>query len=197
VRRADDVVEAADDLVSPYFLDERDLPLASGPTSASRADLRLSAVASQATDTHQEVRCWSMKDWRRLVDEENAWTVESDDPEDLYGWQDGDTDRIHMRLDQCNALHRLGRENVLIWTRADQVKAADSVATLAHEIQHLLLPDAEEDEVECAAAEQLERFGRRLGATAGETERLAGLYATDVRKELPDDYLSSCDGAFA
>jgi hypothetical protein len=197
VRRAEDIVDAADDLVEPYFLDEKDLPLAGAPTRASRADVRLSAIASGAADDDQEVRCWSTDDWRRLIDEENAWTVESDDPDDLYGFQDEETDRIHMRLAQCNVLHRLGREDILTWTRADQVMAADSTATLVHEIEHLLLPDAEEDEVECAAAKKLERFGRRLGATPDETKRLAGLYATDVRKELPDDYLSSCDGAFA
>lgn len=196
VRRANDVVEAADDLVLPFFLDEQSLPLNGTPTETSRADLWLSAVASRASDSHQEVRCWTLEDWRRLVDEENAWMVQSDDAEELYGWQDGDTDRIHMRLRQCNVLHRLGRENVLAWKRADQVEAADSVVTLAHEIQHLLLPDAGEAEVECAAAETIGAVARRMGATAGEASRLAALYVTDIRDELPDEYLSSCDGAF-
>ena len=63
-------------------------------------------------------------------------------------------------------------------------------------LQHVLLPDAEEDEVECAAAEELDAFARRLGATARETARLVELYVSDGRDDLPDEYVSSCDGRF-
>ena len=129
VRRAKDVVEDADDLVVPLFIDSKELVLGGSATDRSRADLRLSALASTAVDISQEVRCWSDEDWRRLVREDNAWSVESDDPDELYGWQDGDTDRIHMRVDQCNLLHRLGREDMLRWKRDDQIEAADSLAT--------------------------------------------------------------------
>ena len=193
VRRAKDVVEDADDLVVPLFIDSKELVLGGSGTDRSRADLRLSALASTAVDFSQEVRCWSDEDWRRLIREDTAWSVESEDPDELYGWQDSDTDRIHMRLDQCNLLHRLGSEDVLRWKRDDQIEAADSLATFAHEIQHVLLPDADEDQVECAAAKELRRFARRLDATGDEAGQLAQLYVTDAREELPDDYLSSCD----
>ena len=196
VRRAKDVVEDADDLVVPLFLDSKELVLGGSATDRSRADLRLSALASTAVERSQEVRCWTGEDWRRLVREDNAWSVSSDDPDELYGWQDSDTDRIHMRVDQCNLLHRLARENMLRWRRDDRVEAADSLATFVHEIQHALLPDADEDEVECSAAEQLGRFARRLGATGDEARQLAEMYVTDVRDDLSDEYLSSCDGAF-
>ncbi|HEX6724340.1 MAG TPA: hypothetical protein VF073_03775, partial [Gaiella sp.] len=142
LRRAKDVVDDADKLVIPLFLDSNELPLDRAVTSASRADLRLSAVASGAAHHSQEVRCWSDVDWRRLVREDNAWHVESDDPDELAGWQDADTDRIHMHLDQCNLLRRLGREDAARWGRTERVEAADSLATLAHEVQHVLLPDA-------------------------------------------------------
>jgi hypothetical protein len=195
-RRAKDIVDDADDLVVPLFLDNKELRLSGAPTTRSRADLRLSALASTTAELSQEVRCWTRDDWRRVVREDNAWSVGSRDPDDLYGWQDGDTDRIHMRLDQCNFLHRLGREDVLTWSRADQVEAADSLATFVHEVQHVLLPDADEDEVECAAAEELDAFARRLGATARETARLVELYVSDGRDDLPVEYVSSCDGRF-
>ena len=196
VRRAKDVVEDADDLVLPFFIDSRELPLRAERTAESRADVRLAGIASKEAEIAQEVRCWSEADWRRVVREDNAWEVESDDPDELYGWQDDDTDRIHMRVDQCNLLHRLAREDMLRWKRDDRIEAADSLATFVHEIQHVLLPDADEDEVECSAAEQLGRFARRLGATGDEARQLAELYVTDVRDDLSDEYLSSCDGAF-
>ena len=195
LRRAKDVVEDADSLVLPFFIDSRELPLGAERTAESRADLRLAGLASKEAEIAQEVRCWSDADWRRVVREDNAWEVESDDPDELYGWQDGDTDRIHMRLDQCNLLHRIGREDVLAWNRDDQVEAADSVATFVHEIQHVVMPDADEDEVECAAAEELSRFARRLGATGVEAARLTRLYVTDVREELDDEYRTDCDDA--
>ena len=195
LRRAKDVVEDADNLVIPFFIDSRELPLRAERTAESRADLRLAGIASREAEIAQEVRCWSDPDWRRVVREDNAWQVESDDPDELYGWQDGDTDRIHMRLGQCNLLHRIGPEDVLSWDRDEQVEAADSVATFVHEIQHLVMPDADEGQVECAAAAELSQFARRLGATSVEAARLTRLYVTDVREELDDEYRTDCDDA--
>ena len=86
LRRAKDVVEDADDLVLPFFIDSKELVLGESGTDRSRADLRLSALASTAVDISQEVRCWSDEDWRRLIREDNAWSVDSEDPDELYGW---------------------------------------------------------------------------------------------------------------
>lgn len=196
VRRAKDVIEDADDLIIPFLLDEQPLRLTAERTQRSRGDLRLSGIASDEAELSQEVRCWDEADWRRLVREENAWTVDSDNPDELYGWQDSDTDRIHMHLGQCNMLHRIRSENLTQWSRDDQVEAADSLATFVHEVNHVTLPDADEAEVECAAAKELERFARRFGATESESSLLVRLYASDVREELDDEYMSSCDGAF-
>ena len=61
-------------------------------------------MASERAEEAVEVRCWTAADWRRVVREDNAWVDTADDPDELYGWQDDDTSRIHMRLDQCNEL---------------------------------------------------------------------------------------------
>jgi hypothetical protein len=188
VRRALDVVEAADELVLPLFLDARELALRSGVTSGSRADVELSAVAAERADTAVEVRCWTPADWRRVVREDNAWADTSDDPGELYGWQDDDTARIHMRLDQCNELARLRRADVLARPHGRQVDAADSVGTLAHEIQHFLQPDGDEDDVECASLDTLAGVAAALGATRDEAARLARIYRDDIYPELPDEY---------
>ena len=76
--------------------------------------------------------------------EDNAWLDENDDPADLVGWQVDDAGRIHMRLEQCNAIVQLQRTDMLELDRDEQVETADSLDTLAHEIQHFLLPDADE-----------------------------------------------------
>jgi hypothetical protein len=189
VRRALDAVDDADDLVLPLFLDSRKLVLSSGVTSGSRADVDLSAVASERAETAAEVRCWAPADWRRVVREDNAWSDVSDDPNELYGWQDDDTSRIHMRLDQCNELARLRREDLLERSHDRQVDAADSVGTLAHEIQHFLVPDGDEDDVECAALDTQASVALDLGATQDEADVLAGIYRDEIYPELPDEYV--------
>ena len=80
-----------------------------GRRDRSRADLRLSASHRRQS----RLRAGSaLLERRRTGAGSSARTtpgaVDSEDPDELYGWQDSDTDRIHMRLDQCNLLHRLG-----------------------------------------------------------------------------------------
>ena len=174
-------------------MDNHDLQLSASPTSESRADMRLSGIASTVAKAPQEVRCWTDEDWGRLVRESNAWNAENQDPTALSGLQDGDTGRIHMRLRQCNFLHRLRRENVQKLSRKDQIEMADSLDTLAHEIQHVVLPNAYEDEVECAAMSELESTARRLGASDQEATWLLGLYVSEIRPDFSGEYLSPCE----
>ena len=68
----------------------------------------------------------------------------------------------------------------------------DLVQMTAHEVRHVAMPDAEEDEIECAAAAVLPRVARRLGATSEEAARLARLYVSDIRGQLDDEYLADC-----
>jgi hypothetical protein len=188
-RRALDVIDATDDLIVPFLLDSKDLPLLSRVTNHSRADTRLSDLASAMTDTPVEVRCWSAADWERFVGEENVWTDDDTDAEDLYGRQDEDTSRIHMRLLQCNRLLYLKDAEILSWSEDAQIEGADSVATLAHEIQHFVQPDAEEADVECGAARTLTRVARRLGANADEARGLLEIYRNELYPELPAKYV--------
>ena len=194
VRRANDVLEDASLLVRPLLMDNHDLRLSASPTRESRADMRLSSIASTVAKAPQEVRCWTDEDWGRLVRESNVWNAEDRDPTALSGFQDGDTGRIHMRLSQCNFLHRLRGEDVQKLSRKDQIEMADSVDTLAHEIQHAVLPNADEDEVECAAASELERTALRLGATDQEATWLLGIYVSEIRPDFSGEYLSPCEG---
>ena len=74
----------------------------------------------------QEVRCWSDADWRRSSAKTMPGASRATTLDELYGWQDSDTDRIHMRVDQCNLLHRLGPEDVLSGSATIRCEAADS-----------------------------------------------------------------------
>ena len=182
------VIDVVDDMLRPFLLESQDLPLASRVTNRSRADTRLSALASHMADTPVEVRCWSDADFKRVIGEKNAWTDDDEDADDLYGWLDEDNSRIHMLLSQCNTLVSIRNKDVQSWSEESQIDAADSLDTLAHEIQHFVLPDAGEADVECAAFKKIGTIAQRLGANSAETALLARLYRSEVYPNAPDEY---------
>ena len=177
--RAEDVLGAVDDILEP-LLRSSDIELTDDDTATSRADLTLSLQASKRIDDPVEVRCWSVADWERVVGERNAWDDDSDSAEDLYGWADTSEGTIDIVIDQCNLLRQLDGEDLLGWERDDQIDAADAVATFAHEIQHLVRPDADEAEAECGARGRWRRRRVGLGATPAEAARLEALYISDI-----------------
>ena len=179
-RRALDIIETADDLLRPLLRDEQPLQLRTGATEASRADTSFSELASAVVGYPLEVRCWGDSDWRRVVNEDNAWTDSGDDAETLLGWTDESADRIHMRLEDCNALDRLRRGVFRTLSRTQQIDSADSLGTLAHEVRHFVLPDADEATVECAAMRSLRRLGERVGLDRSSAIAIAELYRTEI-----------------
>jgi len=190
LHRAESALRAADDVVRPLLRSEQDIVLSDERTRTSRADLTLSAQASKPVDEPVEVRCWSPADWRRIVGERNAWNDDSDAPDELYGWADTAEDKIHLPVGACNLLRRLVGADLLTWPRDAQVDAAESVVTVAHEIQHLVAPGVDEAGTECGARRTLVRTARRLGATAAEAARFAALYRSDIYPDLDSAYRS-------
>jgi hypothetical protein len=188
-RRAIDVIEEADEQILPYLREEQPVQLGSGESNGSRADIALSEAASEWVDRPVEVRCWSKPDWRRVVDEDNAWNNESTDYLDLVGWSDNSTDRIHIVLEQCNLLSRLrAGDDIANWAGDERIDAADSLATLAHEVAHLLAPDADEAATECRAARSLVRYGQRLGVDRASALELSELYRSEIYPDLDEEY---------
>ncbi len=186
-RRALDLVEEADELVLPFMRDEQPLALGTGATVESRADVRLSAEASDVIGDAVEVRCWSEPDWERIVEEDNAWNDESESHVDLVGWTAPDVDRIHLVLDACNTI-ALTDSDLATKARSERVDAADAIETLLHEVQHYVFPDASEAKVECSAIRSLPAFARRFGVSPETARELAELYRTEVYSELDDEY---------
>jgi hypothetical protein len=192
-RRALDLVDEADDLIRPYLLKVRPMSLESGLTDESRADVDLSGWVSRELGRPAEVRCWDEEDWKRVVEEDNAWTDSHDDPETLYGWAEYSTDRIHMRLEQCNhvAEFRAGDEGS--GSREHELDVADALGTLFHEKEHLVDPDADEAAVECDVLYFFDLYGVRLGGDRNRSEKLARLYRTEVHPEQPEEYQGDCE----
>ena len=186
-RRALDAVEEADELILPFMRDEQELALTTGTTEESRADTRLSEAASDVVGDPVEVRCWSDRDWRRVVNEDNAWNDANDSHVDLVGWSATDVDRIHLVLEACNSIVE-AEADVATWSRSEKVDAADAIETLLHEIQHFVLPDASEAKVECSAIRALPAFAGRFGLTQDLADELTELYRSEVYPELDDEY---------
>jgi hypothetical protein len=181
-------VYLADEHVLPLFLDAQPLELRDGVTTRSRADGRLSAVASADLDDPVEVRCWGADDWLRVGGEDNAWTDDDARIEELAGWVDQVTDRIHLRLNACNALSRLSGRDFESWSHVQRSDAADALGTLSHEIQHFVRPDEDEAQVECAGIRAIARLGVALGLDEQAAKALEETYRSEVYPDLPTEY---------
>jgi hypothetical protein len=188
LRRALDTLDAADELILPLLRDEQTLPLGTGTTETSRADVRLSEVASDVIGEPVEVRCWDVGDWKRVITEGNAWSDDDQSYADLVGQSKDGDDRIHVLLEFCNTMARAAAGDVGAWSRVDRIDAADAFETLAHEIQHFRLADGTEAQVECAAIRSLPSLLRRLGLSARTAGELTQLYRTEVYPELDEEY---------
>lgn len=187
-RRALDLVEAIDDLVFRYLLEDQPLALGSGRTTESRADIELSRRGTEWLEEPVEVRCWGSEDWERVVLEDDAWNDETTDPDDLVGWSDDFSDRIHLVLDYCNGISEIDAESAGGWSRDERLDTAEHLETLLHELQHLALPDADEAKVECSAIRSLPRFAQQFGLSGEVARELAELYRSEIYPELDEEY---------
>jgi hypothetical protein len=178
------------------FLTGRPLRVAKSPDAASHVDLTLGELASHVAATSVEVRCWSARDWRRLVVEENAWDATDEDPEVIDGLALTVDGHMHLLLADCNLLARVTREDVTERRGEDLVAATAAVALYAHEVAHFVEPDEEDEaEVECAVVETIAELADGLELAAPELERVTRAYRAHVRPDMPEDYLKDCEAA--
>lgn len=182
----------ADELLSPLLLSSAQLRETDEATRESRSSIQLSAIASATANESIEVECWSDSDWHRLIREENAWS----DLDDDYGLIDGiafvEERQIQMLLVDCNLLGRLRDERVADRSREGLIDATRALAIFSHEVQHFLLPEATEAEVECAGVATLASVGRALGVDGRENDLLRTVYFQSVRPMLADEYRKGC-----
>ena len=152
------------------------LPVTGGITERSRVEPRLTRVASKLALKPVEIRCWSPRDWKRAVREYEAY---SGHRSDIAGFANGLT-RANLAPRQCAALARLMYAGWRPTSLHGLVQAADAVELLAHETEHLLNPDATEQETECHGLQDIRRVARELGANGAYARRLARVYWKDI-----------------
>jgi hypothetical protein len=149
------------------------LPARPERISESRIDARLGHVAAVLSALGTEVWCWSPSDWKARVLEVARR------PEDRLGsWRaytHGRPRLIHVSPEVCAQLTKLTRLRVPLATDESADSLAWSVATLAHEAQHVA-GISNEVEAECYGMQSFARAARLLGRSARESRYLASVY---------------------
>jgi hypothetical protein len=165
------------------------LPRRGGDVVTSRIEPTLTAVAERVADGRAaEVRCWSPADWRRVLEEEEAITDGELTVDTVGAFAVHVTGTIHLQQADCALVGRLARER---WQPggADRDDLAVAVATLSHEIQHLVSP-AGEAETECAGMQHAAEVAEGLGAAPSYARELAARYWEDFYPPADAEYQS-------
>jgi hypothetical protein len=165
------------------FLWNEDLPTLGGVKTVSRIEPLFGRVATALTNGPVEVRCWSRRDWPRVVGEFRAW---SGGTADLAGFAIFASRGINLDPWACEHLarfaylHRFPRGS-------RQLDMAWAVQILSHEIQHLVSP-ASEAATECYGVQNLAQVARALGATRPYARTLAVRYWNEGYPAMPPKY---------
>ena len=167
-----------------------------GKSTKSRVEPTFSAVSTTVTpagglflNDHQ-VRCWSKRDWPRLLREMTAWSGErvTKDTQGFVGYV-GDH-RINLAPEICDALVALRYEGARPTTPPDLQVAAFAVGVLTHEGEHAR-GVASEAAATCYGMQRIRQVARKLGADAEYAELLAETFWSDIYPEAPPGYSSS------
>jgi hypothetical protein len=133
---------------------------------------RLAAVVAPYAGTTPVVLCWPGSDWDELSEEVRL--VRGGDFR-LAGYADWTRDRIHLAPRVCDPLKRFFGGNYSPNLNLQSYELAESLATLAHEGEHLRSPDATEAEVECVALQRVRDLVRGAGRSQSYGNLMAGL----------------------
>jgi len=180
------LIVRAGQLIEARLTANRPLPWVGGDSEQSRVEPRFSRVGSELARKRVEVRCWSAREWPRVVGEWGAYIGTYD----IGAFAQPDTDRASLAPETCRALVGFAYER----ERPERGDALDEVAyavgVLAHESEHLLTPAANEAETECYGMQEIRRVARRLGADASYANKLAMRYWFELYPSEPADYKS-------
>ena len=154
----------------------RHLPSGAPSATQSRIVPRFERVAARlASRPHVEVKCWTRRDWRRLLREEREVSIGRVDARTV-GLTSLVAHRINLRGDVCLRLAALasGRR------AAQEFLDAFALLVLAHESQHAT-GIAAEAAAECRGMQTMSKAGVLLGIPRAYGERLA----QDIWKVYP------------
>jgi hypothetical protein len=164
------------------------LPRRGGLTQTSRVEPRLSRAAGAVAGKKVEVRCWSKRDWRKLMVEERAYT-QGKVNESVLGFASAGGARLSLSPTICRDLARLAYERERPAAAEPLHALALAVATLAHESVHVS-GIADEAAAECHGVQLTERAARALGVGRVLARRLKAAYWARF-DEIPPLYRSA------
>jgi hypothetical protein len=179
---------AADAVVDYQPSNARRLAVKKGRVGVTRIEPVFSDVASSVAETDVETRCWSRKDWPRLIREMKAFS-NGRVREGTLGFAGYGDRRVNLAPPVCEALVGLRYERLRPPAGEVQLALALSVGTLAHEAQHAR-GIANEARAECYGMQRVRDVARELGADLRYAAALAALYLRVVYPQAPRVYRS-------
>lgn len=183
--KSGELFQRAHDRFDSLLLANRPLPTARGPSTASRIEPRLARAVSGVAIRPVEIRCWSKRDWRATSKEYRAYTGTRFE---VAGFANPTKFRANIAPDYCARLVRFTYKR---WRPADGdelIDAAEAVAVLAHETEHLSNPAGSEAETECHGMQDIRQVAVKLGASRSYAARLAETYWKEVYPYAPPGY---------
>jgi hypothetical protein len=167
--------------------EKQHLPRRGGMARVSRVEPRFSRAASRVAEKDAAVRCWSERDWRRLMTEEHAYTRGKVNPS-VLGFASAGGSRLSLAPSTCRGLAQLAYEGDRPVARSRRLMLALAVVTLAHESVHLA-GVADEPTAECHGIQLSERAALALGVEPALAEELKDAY-WEHYGEIPTVYRS-------
>ena len=127
-----------------------------GTTQKSRVEPRLSRLASELVGERVDVRCWSRRDWQRLIEDR--------DPESapLFAGIAAEGGPVDLAPEACAPLVERAPARPPS-SDVDAITLAYAIGVLAHELEHVR-GELDEETAECHGLQRLASVGRRLGA---------------------------------
>lgn len=150
------------------------LPRRGGAVKVSRVEPTFSRAASRVAEKDVEVRCWSERDWRRLMVEERAYTRGKVN-QSVLGFASAGGSRLSLAPSTCRDLAQLAYSEGRPAGRNRRLMLALALVTLAHESVHLA-GVAHEPTAECHGIQLAERAALALGVKPAVAEELKDLY---------------------
>jgi hypothetical protein len=154
--------------------EKQSLPVARGATAKSRIDPRYGEIASAVAEKLVEARCWTSKDWARLIVEEKILT-RGQITESMMAFASAGGRRINLGPFVCRHLDALVYEERRPREPLRQLDLATALGALVHESRHAA-GVADEPTAECEAVQLMPKAARTAGierAYARELQRLA------------------------
>ena len=153
--------------------------------AATTREPGLSRIAASIADRKARVFCWLEGDWNRLA--EHFASVRGDE-----FWVMGLADVVQGRIDLastiCDRLRAYERRIYPAPLTLQNLELAEALVVLAHEAEHLRVPEAPEAVVECYALQRVRGLIREGGRGRAYQDEIAGLALDIAYPNLPDEY---------